>query len=452
MSHSSTRNPDLLHGSISDKILRIAIPLACTSILQQLFNSADMAVVGRFAGSEALAAVGANSSLINMLVNMFVGLSVGANAVIARHLGSGDTRRAGETAHTAIVLAVISGLFLAVIGQVFPRIILQWISTPEDILPLASLYLRIYFAGMPFIMLYNFTSAIFRSKGDTGTPLTALTIGGVLNVLLNLFFVIVMELSVAGVALATVIANIVSSMILMIKLMHATDALHIERSGLRLNLRHTADIAAIGLPAGFQATLFSFSNVMIQSAINALGTQTIAANAAEVTYEFMTFYLLSSFTQTNVTFVGQNYGARNLPRCRQGIRRSLLLAEISIILSAILLTIFARPLLSIFTTDSEVIELGVIRFHIVICTQWLNTLIDNLSGALRGLGHSLAPALVCIAGICGFRLIYILGVYPISPSYRHLLLVYPISWVITLTIMLIIYFRTMGKLSKGISD
>ena len=275
---------DMLNGSIWDKLLLFALPLAASSILQQLFNAADVAVVGNFAGGEALAAVGANGSVINLLVNLFVGLSIGTNVVVASFIGQKDDKRTSQAVHTSILLSMISGLVLLVVGILFARPILELMSTPEDIIDLATLYLQIYFAGMPFIMLYNFTSAILRSKGDTKRSLLSLLVSGVINVILNLFFVIVCHMSVEGVAIATVISNIISSLMLMYFLMHETDALKVELKKLCIHKDILLKVAKIGVPAGLQSTVFSISNVIIQTALNALGSAAVAASAAALNY------------------------------------------------------------------------------------------------------------------------------------------------------------------------
>lgn len=303
---------DMLNGSIWDKLLLFALPLAASSILQQLFNAADVAVVGNFAGGEALAAVGANGSVINLLVNLFVGLSIGTNVVVASFIGQKDDKRTNQAVHTSILLSMISGLVLLVVGILFARPILELMSTPEDIIDLATLYLQIYFAGMPFIMLYNFTSAILRSKGDTKRPLLSLLVSGVINVILNLFFVIVCHMSVEGVAIATVISNIISSLMLIYFLMHETDALKVELKKLCIHKDILLKVAKIGVPAGLQSTVFSISNVIIQTALNALGSAAVAASAAALNYEYFTYFVISAFSQAAVTFIGQNYAAKKI--------------------------------------------------------------------------------------------------------------------------------------------
>ena len=308
---------DLLNGSIWDKILMFALPLAASSILQQLFNSADVAVVGQFAGSRALAAVGSNGAVINLLVNIFVGLSVGANVVIARCLGEGNKQRIRDAVHTSVLVALVSGFFVMIVGITVTRPILTLMSTPDDIIDLAVVYLRIYFLGMPFIMLYNFGAAILRSKGDTKRPFLCLLASGIVNVLLNLFFVIVCGLSVAGVGMATVISNAISSGMILYFLTHEKSEIRLSLRNLKIDKRILKEITRIGLPAGLQGMVFSFSNICVQSALNSLGSDAVAGSAAALNFEYFVYFLLNSFTQACVTFTSQNYGANKYDRCKK---------------------------------------------------------------------------------------------------------------------------------------
>lgn len=448
MKSSKDKQIDMLHGSIWDKLLLFALPLALSSIIQQLFNSADVAVVGRFAGSLALAAVGANSSVINLLVNLFVGLSVGANVVIARYIGQGNMKKASDAVHTSILVAILSGFILMGIGLIFAHPILEWMSTPEDILPLAVLYLKIYFCGMPFIMLYNFTSAILRSQGDTKRPLYALILSGIVNVLLNLFFVVELHMSVEGVAIATVVSNIISSMILLIYLIKKSGPLQVHIHKIHLHPYILKQMASIGVPAGLQGMVFSISNVMVQTTTNGLGSIAVAASSAALNYEYFAYFILSAFTQSAVTFVGQNYGAGNYERCRKITRTVLLLGMFCTQFVSILFILFKEPLISIFTTDPKVIEVAYIRLVTIVTLEFLNAYTDILSGALRGLGHSSAPAIVCILGICGVRIGYILFIYPMVQTFQFLMYVYPISWIITAVALSITYFSIRKKVYK----
>lgn len=440
---------DMLNGSIWDKILKMAIPLAASGILQQLFNAADIAVVGQFVGGSALAAVGANSPVINLLVNLFVGLSVGANVVISTAFGERSARSVSRGVHTSILVSLLSGVFLAVIGVVFARPILEFISTPSDILEQAVLYLRIYFVGMPFIMLFNFAAAVLRSKGDTRRPFYVLLVSGAVNVAFNLFFVLVCKMDVEGVAIATVIANVVSSVSLVYFLMHEVGPLKFEFWKLRITPFIFKRIVHIGLPAGLQGVVFSFSNVCIQSAINSLGSATIAASAAALNYEYFIFFWLSSFSAACVTIVSQNKGANNIPRCRSVLRWTLLLNGISTVIIGALMALFARPLLHLFTSDAQIVEIAVIRVYIVMALEIVNVFLDNISAALRGLGHSLAPAVICAVGVCGVRIVWVWTVFPCYRSFKALMTVYPVSWTVAGIVIVGMYFYVIRKLNRA---
>lgn len=444
MSRTKNTEIDILNGSLIDKIILFALPLAASSILQQLFNSADVAVVGKFAGSEALAAVGANGAVINLLVNLFVGLSVGANVVISTFIGKGEEQNIKKAVHTSILIAILSGLLLMIIGITFAKTILTAMSTPENIIDLAVKYLRIYFSGMPFIMLYNFTASIFRSKGDTKRPLLALTVSGIVNVLLNLFFVVVLHMNVEGVAIATVISNIISSSILLYWLKKEKGAFRFEIKCLKISVNIVKSMAKIGVPAGVQGMVFSFSNVIIQSALNGLGSVAVAASAAALNYEYFAYFVLSSFSQAGVTFISQNYGAGNRERCRRVVKSCLVLGMVSTIVTCGIFIVFSRPLVGIFTSDTAVAELAIIRIKYILTFELINMTIEVLSGCMRGLGYSFVPACVCVLGICGFRILWIYTVFQRTLTFESLMMVYPSSWAITV-IAIIISFIFVKK-------
>lgn len=444
MSRTKNREIDILNGSLVDKIILFALPLAASSILQQLFNSADVAVVGKFAGSEALAAVGANGAVINLLVNLFVGLSVGANVVISTFIGKGEEQNIKKAVHTSILIAILSGLFLMIIGITFAKMILTAMSTPGNIIDLAVKYLRIYFSGMPFIMLYNFIASIFRSKGDTKRPLFALTISGIVNVLLNLFFVVVLHMNVEGVAIATVISNIISSSILLYWLKKEKGAFGLEIRCLKISVNIVKSMAKIGVPAGVQGMVFSFSNVIIQSALNGLGSVAVAASAAALNYEYFAYFVLSSFSQAGVTFISQNYGAGNRERCRRVVKSCLVLGMASTIVTCGIFIVFSRPLVGIFTSDTAVADLAIIRIKYILTFELINVTIEVLSGCMRGLGYSFVPACVCVLGICGFRILWIYTVFQKALTFESLMMVYPSSWAITV-IAIIISFILVKK-------
>ena len=432
-------NMDMLNGPLGRKILRFAVPLAATSILQQLFNAADIAVVGQFAGDKALAAVGANTFVINMLINLFVGISVGVNVVVANSIGAQSYRAITRSVHTSVIVSFISGILLSFIGVFFARPILSAISTPADVLDLAVRYLQVYFAGIPFVMLYNFVAAILRGKGDTKRPLYVLLATGAINVLLNVLFVAGFGMSVTGVALATVIANALSAGTLFYFLLHEVGPFKLEFWKLRITPVFLGRIMRVGLPAGLQGVVFSFSNVCLQSAINSLGSATVAASAAALTYEFIVYYWLNSFSHACVTFVGQNYGAKNLERCRSAVRWTILLATTSTFTLSMLCCYFAKPLLSLYTSDPEIIATGSIRMYVVVGVLFINVFLDVFSGALRGMGQSLAPALTCVVGVCGIRILWVIFVFPQYRSFASLMVVYPVSWIVTITVLAGIY-------------
>lgn len=438
--HSSKTNMDMLNGPLGRKILRFAIPIALSSIFQQMFNLADVAVVGQFAGDKALAAVGANTFVINLLINLFVGISVGANVVVANSIGERSYRSITRSVHTSVMVSFFSGILLSFVGVFFARPILSAISTPSDILDMAVLYLQIYFVGMPFVMVYNFIAAVLRSKGDTKRPLYVLMVAGAVNVVLNLILVAGFGMGVSGVAIATVIANVISGATLFYLLLHEVGPFKLEFWKLRVTPFFLSRILRVGIPTGLRGVVFSFSNVCLQSAINSLGSLTVAASSVALNYEFVVYYWLSSFSQACITFVGQNYGAKNLGRCRRTVRWTLLLGCLSTIVLSALCCVFAYQLLSVFTSNTEIIEIASIRMYVVVGLLFINVFLDVFSGALSGMGKSLAPALTCMVGVCGIRILWVIFVFPRYKSFTSLMVVYPISWILTISVIMGIYF------------
>lgn len=441
---------DLLHGSIWRKVLIFALPLALTSVLQQLFSAADVAVLGTFVGKNSMAAVGSNAPVVGLMINLFVGISVGANVMMSRYTGANDADGVSRTAHTSVVLALISGITIAVIGNIIANPIVNLLGVPADIAPLSIRYLRIYFCGMPFIMLYNFQSAIFRSQGDTRTPLICLAISGLVNVALNLFFVIVVGMDVEGVAIATVIADILSSSLMFYFLKKHSGAVQISLNKLRVDKKITGNILRIGIPSGMQGMVFSISNLLIQSAINSLGTDAMAGTTAAFNIEIMAYFISNAFGQAAVTFVGQNHGASNYRRCKDVVKQTLILNWISMIIFGAAVIVFGREMLSVFNDDMAVINFGYIRLVILMAGEVLNSTIETLSGGMRGYGYSLSPAIVTLLGVCGFRIIWIYTFFKLYPTWFNLMLVYPVSWAITAAMMAFAYKRTLKKvLPKG---
>lgn len=425
---------DMLNGPIWNKLPQFALPVAATAILGQLFNAADIAVVGNFTGAEktvAVAAVGANSAVIGLIINLFIGIALGCNVVIAHAIGRGDRDAVHRAVHTSVVVAVIGGIIVGLLGQLIAAPLLGMLNVPDEVFPLALLYLRIYLVGLPVILLYNFEAAIFRSVGETRVPLVALTISGILNVVLNLFFVAVLNMSVSGVAIATVISNVVSSVILFVKLRRTELDIHLDLKKLRIDLPILRRILAIGLPAGVQSSLFSVSNIVIQSAINSLGTVVMAASSAAFNIEILTFDILDAFSQACTTFVGQNYGAGKIDRCKKTLRLCMLEGLAALVAAIAILLFFGKPLLSIFNSDPEVVETGYIRLMYVMFSHIFNLLYNVMSGYLRGFSISLAPAILTMLGVCGVRIAWIHYVFPLSPTFKTIMIAYPVSLGIT---------------------
>lgn len=431
---TAKRELDMLHGAIWNKIPLFALPVAATAILEQLFNASDIAIVGNFTGAQrtaAVAAVGANSPIISLLVNLFVGIALGANVVIAHAIGQGDKNTVKKAVHTSILVSLLGGVLVAALGELAAAPLLHLLQVPDDVFPLALLYLRIYLLGMPVILLYNFEAAIFRSVGETKIPLLALAVSGVVNVALNLFFVAVLGMTVNGVAIATVISNALSSAILYFRLRTTAREVHVEPHLLRIDLGILKRILRIGLPAGIQSGVFSLANIIIQSAINSLGTVVMAASSAAFNIEIFTYDIVNAFGQACTTFVGQNFGAGELKRCKKTLL--LCLAEGAVILLAAIALIisFGKPLLSIFNSDPEVIDIGYIRLMMIVSAHFFSMLYEVMSGYLRGFGISFMPAVLTMIGVCVVRLLWIQFVFPLSRTFRTIMLVYPVSLSLT---------------------
>ncbi len=443
---------DMLHGPLAGKIFMFALPLAASSVLQQLFNAADLAVVGRFTNAKCMAAVGSNASVIGLLVNLFVGLSVGANVLIANLVGRGERDRIGDAVHTIVTLALVAGVTILLLGILLARPILTLMGAPKDVIDLAVIYLRIYFCGMPVIMLYNYGSAILRSRGDSKRPFLALTLAGVLNVLLNLLFVIAFKLHVIGVALATVLSNCLSGGLVLHFLIKEDGEFHVDIRHLYIVKEYVLRVVKIGLPAGIQGTVFSLSNVVIQSAINSFGTACIAGMTASQNFDFISYCMTNAFAQAAVTFTSQNYGAGNEKRCKQVWRLSMLMGlGIDIILIAIMM-LLRGTIIQIFTTDPEVIEFAMVRFIYAISLHFICGSYEITGGALRGLNRSMVPAIISILGSCAVRLLYIGLWFPAHRSIENLIMVYPFSWIITTICMQTAYFIVRKKAFRTISQ
>jgi putative MATE family efflux protein len=439
---------NMLEGPIWSQMLLMALPLAATGILQQLFNAADVAVVGSYAGSDAMAAVGSNSPITALVINLGMGLSLGANVLIARFIGRGDKKRVSEMIHTAIPTVIIAGILVIILAEICTVPLLKLLGVPEDVFSMAETYLRIYFAGTPILLLYNLEAAIYRSQGDTRTPLICLAIAGTINVLLNVLMVRVFGMDADGVAIATVISNLVSAVMLMIMLMKRADDLKVTADRISIKPDLLKEMFRIGIPAAVQGMVFSLSNICIQSAINSLGSDVMAASAAAFNIEIVVFYFLNSFSQSGTTFIGQNFGAGNLKRCRRVTRVMLAMSMSSTLVLSMIMVLFGKPILSLFGANAVLIEIGMIRVFCINSPEILNAAIDGLSGIMRGYGSSLIPAIATLLGVCGVRIVWVYAVFYKDPSFFKLMIIYPISWVITLAILAVMYFIVRNKIEK----
>lgn len=439
---------DMCSGPLFPKILMFSVPLMISSILQLLFNAADMVVVGRFAGSTALAAVGANASLINLLTNLFIGFSVGANVLVARFYGAKKEREISETVHTAVVLSLVCGLGLMVFGMLVAPQILVVMGTPGDVLSQAVLYIRIYFAGMPVILLYNFGSSILRAVGDTQRPLYYLFGAGVINIALNLIFVIGFHLGVAGVALATVISQVVSAALILRCMMHMEGGCRVELRKLRMQKEKVLQIVRIGLPAGLQGTVFSLSNVLIQSSVNSFGSVAMAGNTAASNIEGFIYMAMNSYHQTALSFTSQNFGAGNYKRIGKVLVECLaMVAGVGLVMGwAAYLS--GGMLLGIYSSDPKVIEVGLLRLSVICTTYCLCGIMDVLVGELRGLGYAVMPMVVSLLGACGLRILWIFTVFQGHRSLWVLYISYPVSWVLTGAVHMACYLAVRRKQAK----
>jgi putative MATE family efflux protein len=446
---------DMCSGTLWNKILLFALPLIASSMLQLLFNAADVVVVGRFAGKEALAAVGSNTSLINLLVNLFIGLSVGTNVVVARDLGAGRHDNVSRSVHTSITLALVSGVLMSIFGVVMVRQLLIWMSSPTDVIDLSTVYLRIYFLGMPANMLYNFGAAILRAQGDTQRPLYFLTAAGIVNALLNLFFVIVLGMDVDGVALATIISQYISAVLVLRCLMKEEGPLKVELKKLGLEWPVVRRILQVGLPAGFQGIIFSLSNVVIQSALNSFDDPVlVAGSAASANIEGFVYAAMNAFYQTALTFSGQNYGAGKCSRVDKVLLQCQLFSMGTGLVFGNLVYLFGNQLASIYAPgEPDVILQAVIRMGFICCPYFLGGFMDTMVGVLRGIGYSVGPMFVSLIGACGLRLIWVATVFPLYPTPEILYVSYPVTWTITGLVHLGFFFyvrkRAYAKVQGG---
>ena len=439
----------MLNGKLAGKLILFAIPLAFSSILQQLFNSADVAVVGRFAGDSALAAVGSCVALVGIFVNLIVGLSVGPNAALATLIGQKKREQISGTLHTILTFGVILGFILMCLGMLSARTILELSGTPDSVLDQALLYIRIYFLCIPFMTIYNFGSAILRSFGDSKRPMYYLLVSGTVNVILNLVLVICFHLGVAGVAIATVISNILSAAMLIIYLHRRQDEFQFRVRDMRIEKTALQKILIIGVPAGIQAAIFSVSNVFIQSGINSFGEDAIAGSSLALNFEYFSYDITSAFAQAAVTFTSQNYGAGNIKRCKKIFLLCLLFGFGFTELLSIIFMIWDDFFVGIYTTSSAVAAYALIRLHHVCSLEGLAATYEVESAALRGMGKSLEPSIITILGTVVFRLIWMVTIFKQVPTYAMLMNVYVASWLFTGGAIFIVYWHHMKKVSSN---
>lgn len=442
---------DMCHGPLLGKILIFALPLVLSGILQLLFNAADMIVIGHAKGPTALAAVGATSALINLLINLFMGLSVGANVVVAHFFAAGQEKDCRETVHTAILVSIISGIFLAVIGAILAKPLLTLMGTPSDVINKSVVYMRIYFLGMPVMLLYNFGSAILRAIGDTKRPLFYLSAAGVLNVILNLIFVLAFHMNVDGVALATVLSQALSAFLIVRCLMKAEGYYRLSLSHLSIQKDKLLKMVKIGLPAGLQGSLFAISNVLIQSSINSFGSVAMAGNTASSNLEGFVYNSMNAIYQTALTFTSQNYGGKQYKRIKKVIAFNVLIVTIVGCVMGFFIILFGKPLLGLYTSKTAAIQYGLVRMKIIFSTYFLCGIMDVLVGCLRGLGRSILPMIVSLMGACGFRILWIFTVFKSHPTLETVYICYPISWVLTALVHLICLLPIIKKFPADLS-
>ena len=442
------KNQNMLQGPLLGSIIGYTIPIILTSVLQLLFNAADLVVVGRFCGSISVAAVGATGSITSLIVNLFIGLSVGAGVTVAHGVGSREDEVVHRTVHTALPMALVSGVILTVVGVTFSEDFLRMMGTPENVLELSALYMKIYFGGITFTMVYNFCASILRAVGDTKSPLVFLSIAGVVNVVLNLIFVIIFHMNVAGVALATTISQGVSAAAMVIVLMKRTDAARLSLKKMRFYKIQLMKMIRIGLPAGVQSSLFSISNVLIQSSVNSFGDVLMSGNAASQNIEGFLYVAMNSFHQTAVNFIGQNVGAKQYDRVKKTVWISLACVMIVGLAAGSLMCAFGESLLSIYITDSaEAISWGLVRLNIICRFYFICGLMDVSTGALRGMGASISPMIISVLGVCGIRIGWVMTIFQIPQFHtpQSLYISYIFSWTVTFLIQMYAFLKIYKK-------
>ena len=438
----------MCNGTIMDKLISFSIPLMLSGILQLMFNAVDIVVVGRFSGSQALAAVGSTTALINVFTNLFIGISLGANVLAARYYAAGKTKEMSETVHTAIALALVSGVVMAVIGVVFARGALEIMGTPDDVIAKSTLYMQIYFCGMPFFMMYNYGAAILRAVGDTKRPLIFLIVSGVINAVLNLFLVIVFHLDVAGVGIATVISQLVSCILVLQCLHHTESSYQLHLAKLRIRSVYLKQIFEVGVPAGIQSTVINISNAMLQSSVNSFGSIAMAGYTASNNIFGFLYVSVNSFTQACMSFTSQNFGVKKLKRMDRVLIDCMILSVVVTLILGSSVYVFGPELLHIYSDQADVIQYGMEIFSYTTVTYFLCGLMDLFPGALRGMGYSTVPMILSIIGTVGVRIIWIYGLFPSHRSLTFLFLSYPVSWIATIIMQVICFWFVRKKIHR----
>ena len=443
---------DMCEGPLAGKILRYTLPLALSGILQLCFNAADMIVVGRYSSGEALAAVGSTGALINLIINVFMGLSVGVSVCVAHAWGAKNKESVRQIVHTAMLTSIIAGMIVLLIGFFGCRTFLTWMGTPDNVIGLSTTYMKIYFLGMPACMVYNFGASILRSIGDTKRPLLFLIIAGIVNVLLNMFTVILLHMGVAGVAVATAASQVVSAALVVVFLMRRQDSCRLVLRHLRIYPDKLLSIVRVGLPAGLQGAVFSISNVLIQSSINSFGSVAMEGNTAAGNLEGFIYNAMNAFYHSALTFTGQNLGARKPERIPRILLTTIALSmSISLTLSG-LMYVFREPLLALYRPGApEVLAYGSLRMSIIVLTYFLCGVMDVFTGSLRGMGASLTPMLISLMGACVTRVIWIYTVFAANPTLQVLYLCYPVSWLFTICMQIVAFIVIRHNVQKRFS-
>lgn len=442
---------DFTTGKIIVPLFMFALPLMLSGMLQIFYNAADIIVVGRFAGKESLAAVGSTTALINLLTNVLIGLSVGTNVLVAKGFGTNDNMLIKRSVHTAVTVALVGGVIFGTIGFIFAKPLLTLMDSPEDVIGKSTLYMKIYFIGLPATAVYNFGSAILRAVGDTKRPLFFLIISGFVNIILNLVFVIVFKMDVAGVACATVISQITSAAMVVICLVKTDSAYKLIIKEMKIHKNELISMLRIGLPAGLQGSLFSLSNILIQSSINSFGSVAMAGNSAGGNIEGFAYTAMNSVYHTALTYFAQNLGVKNMDRIKKGIVCCISLVSVIGLVFGSIIVLFSHQLVSIYSSEADVIKIGMERLSIICSLYFLCGIMDTLAGILRGLSYSLLPMVITLIGACGFRILWINIMFRFNRSLLTLYLAYPVSWTITLVALFISLMAVMKKLKRTLA-